>query len=209
MRECRQHDMSTRDTRIVVALPAEAKPVNRHFGLVRDNRAEDYPLYRSEAVMLIVTGIGSEAAAEATRWLCNYQPVSDQTRWINLGIAGHPALPIGEALLAHTVSNAEGGELIRIELPRCRPCDTAPLVTRSRPELEYSAEALFDMEAYGFLRAALEASPPGQAQCLKIISDNLQNPVERINAKLVQELIGQRLGTLGALISLMEPDSVH
>jgi adenosylhomocysteine nucleosidase len=201
--------MSTKDTRIVVALPAEAKPVYRHFGLVRDNRAEHYPLYRSGEVTLIVTGIGSEAAADATRWLCDYQPVSDQTRWINLGIAGHPALPIGEALLAHTVSNAEGGEQICIDLPHCRPCDTAPLITRNKPELEYSAEALFDMEAYGFLSAVLETSLPGQAQCLKIISDNRENPVKRINAKLVQELIEQRLGTLGALISLMEPDSVH
>ena len=201
--------MSLTDTRIIVALPAEAKPVNRHFGLVRDNKVETYPLYRGEGVSLIVSGVGCEAAAEATRWFCDYLPVTAETRWINIGIAGHPALPIGEALLVHTVSNTTGGDRINIALPRCLPCDTAPLVSRNEPEMDYPEEALFDMEGYGFLSAAQEASLPGQAQCLKVISDNRQNPVEKINAKLVHELIEQRLGTLGALISLMEPDGVH
>ena len=89
-------------TILVVALPAEARTINRHFGLVRDTRAKEFPLYRGRALAAVVSGVGQQAAERATRWLGG-QSTAQKTNWINVGIAGHSERTIGETLLASEI----------------------------------------------------------------------------------------------------------
>ncbi|MET0012924.1 MAG: hypothetical protein ABW088_04640 [Sedimenticola sp.] len=189
--------------RIVVALPAEAKPINQRFGLIRDNSAEAFPLYRNDRVALVVSGPGAEQAQQAVRWLAAYLPTDEETLWVNLGIAGHPHRPLGEALLAERLSSERDDPVIHAVLPRPCPCDSAPLVTLAEPDFDYHRDAMIDMEGFGFYRAAVDFSPPEKVQCLKIISDNRQQDARNINSKMVRKLIEQHLVLLENLVEAM------
>ena len=82
---------------LVTALPAEAKPLNGHYSLIRDNSVKHTPLYRNGTMTLVVSGVGKKAAYDATSRLAEL--LGDiQAIWINLGIAGHPSRVIGEAV---------------------------------------------------------------------------------------------------------------
>lgn len=187
----------TRQIRFVVALPSEAKPINRHFDLVRDNSATPYSLYRNQGVALVITGVGSEFSELATRWLHKMLP--GPAVWINAGIAGHSHLPVGVALLASEILHQPSGKHWQTILPVQPPCGSAPLITCAEPESEYPHRALYDMEAAGFYRAASAVAPPQRIHCLKIVSDNPQSPVHGINREKITRLMNDQLHLLEQL----------
>ena len=51
---------------LVTALPAEARSVNDRYGLIRDNKVSHLPLYKNGNMTLIVSGVGKNAAYDAT-----------------------------------------------------------------------------------------------------------------------------------------------
>jgi len=196
--------MSRPSIRLIVALPAEAKPVNRHFGLQRDNRVAAYPLYRNDPITLVVCGPGKQQAAGAVTWLEAQHPSQGDAIWINLGIAGHRSAPIGAPLLAATVSDEIDGACLSAHPPGGAEYQEAPLISVERPRFDYPKEALFDMEGYGFFQAARTIAPIKQVQCLKVVSDNPDHPAQNINGKMVRQLIADNLDTLQALIDTLE-----
>lgn len=183
-----------RQIRFVVAMPSEAKPINRHFGLIRDNKATPYSVYRNQGVALIITGVGSEISEHATRWL--HQMLPGPAIWINVGIAGHSHLPVGEALLASEILHQTSGKRWQTALPASPPCGSAPLITCAEPETEYADNALYDMEAAGFYSAASTVALPQQIHCFKIVSDNPQSPVHSINREKITQLMNDQLHLL-------------
>lgn len=191
---------ASRQIRFVVAMPSEAKPINRHFGLIRDNSATEYSLYRNQDMALVITGIGSAASEQATRWLLRLLP--EPALCINVGIAGHSHLPIGAALLASEILHRSNGNRWQTQLPAYSPCASAPLITCAEPETEYAHSALYDMEAAGFYQAASEFVPPHYIHCVKIVSDNPQSPVHIINRELITQLMEQQLPLLEQLSNL-------
>lgn len=186
-----------RQIRFVVALPSEAKPINRHFGLIRDNGAMEYSLYRNRGVALVITGIGCEVSERATRWL--HQKLPEPAVWINVGIAGHSHQPLGVALLASEIVHQSSGRRWRTVLPARPPCGSAPLITCAAPETGYLHSALYDMEAAGFYSAASAIAPPHRIHCVKIVSDNPQNPVHGINREIITRLMNDQLHLLERL----------
>lgn len=183
---------------LVMALLAEAKPVARHFGLQRDSRATEFPLYRNGDMALAVSGPGQIAAQRATEWLGSLE--RNQAIWINLGIAGHPTRPVGQAVLADCVEDdATGEQWHTMPLP-APPCAIDRVVTLNHPDLNYRREALVEMEAAGFFRAARVLAAPGRIYCLKIVSDNRQHLVHEINGKRVSQLLEQGMTTLESLL---------
>ena len=189
--------------RLVVALPAEAKPINHQLGLVRDNRTDAFPLYRNNNIALVLCSPGKLAAAEATRWLAGYLPSAENTLWLNIGIAGHPTRELGEALLAGSVSDGYQGATLQTVPPGGFHCPTAPLVTLSEPGFDYSRACLLDMEGFGFFSTAVDFAPPERVQCLKIVSDNRKNSATQISAKMVRDLMQQNLDTVQQLIEAL------
>ena len=190
----------TRQIRFVVAMPSEAKPINRHFGLIRDNSATQYSVYRNQGMALIITGIGCAASEQATRWLMELLP--EPAVWINAGIAGHSHLPVGEALLASEILHRPSGNRWQTRLPASPPCGSAPLITCAEPETAYAHSALYDMEAAGFYLAASTAVPVQQIHCFKIVSDNPQCPVHSINREMITQLMNDQLHLLEHLSDL-------
>ena len=190
--------MKTIPVNLVMALPAEAKPVARHFGLQRDSRATGFPLYRNGSMALAVSGPGQAAAQQATEWLGTRE--RNEAIWINLGIAGHPTRPVGQAVLAALVEDGMTGEQWHTAPLPDPPCASDRVVTLNDPDLTYQRDALVEMEAAGFFRAASGLAAPDRIYCLKIVSDNRQQPAHGINGQQVSRLLETGMATFESLL---------
>jgi hypothetical protein len=183
---------------LLVALPAEAKPLRHSLGLVRDNRFTALPLYRRGSLALAITGSGPEAAQAGVARLTRQLPETQS--WINCGIAGHPALPLGTPVTidrlrcsgeAHYTDLETLGEgLVR-----------QPLITHPEPTFDYGAPACVDMEAAYLYAALQEHTPEPHFYCLKVISDNTQSRGTRINGRAVSSWMASLLSVLEPMIN--------
>ena len=180
--------------RLVVALPAEARPLIRRLGLSRDAGA-DRPTWRAQGIALVISGVGRRAAAAAVAGLAGEEPPGEAA-WINVGVAGHRDLPLGEIVLAHKVVGGGDGGAWHPSPVFEPPCATATVTTVDRPETGYPGETVYDMEAAGFCAAAARLASAERIQVVKVISDNAAAPPDRLTAARVEELIEARLDTI-------------
>jgi nucleoside phosphorylase len=186
--------------RIVVALPAEARPIITRFRLSRIQSDQGFPIYRYKDISLIISGTGKVNAAAAVQQLHAFSLSMIKAVWVNVGIVGHPVRALGEVFLARHVIDASTGDNWTIPMGFMRPCDVDELLTVDSPDLGYKKSMAVDMEAAGFYPAAAELSESGLVQCLKIVSDNPIHPADRVNGKLVRRLIEDKLDTLENLL---------
>ncbi|MGH9324467.1 MAG: hypothetical protein ACRD21_12730 [Vicinamibacteria bacterium] len=154
----------------LVALAPEAEPLIRYYRM--EPFGGVFRWYRSEETALVVSGIGKLAAAAAASYLHGKTGEKSYSVWLNVGIAGHRDRPVGDVLIAHTVTDAATGERFypaRLDGPRL---DAVEVKTVDRAETELGSDAAYDMEAYGFCRTALRFSTSELVQSIKIVSDN-------------------------------------
>jgi hypothetical protein len=185
---------------LLVALPAEARPLITHFGLKRQQPDGDFPLYRSENIALVRSGVGRDAAAAAARFLATKWNLHQPAAWLNIGIAGHATRTVGSPILAKAVHDNATGERWELDLSFAPPCDTELLTTLEQPEFDYDRPEAFDMEAAGFIATIKTLDPSAIAHCFKIISDNRANPAKGINGPMVSRLIGDQIETIQSLV---------
>lgn len=188
---------------LLVALPAEAKPLIAHFGLQRQQPDGGFPLYSAGNITLVRSGVGRAAAAAATRFLTAQTSVTRSAAWLNIGVAGHASRPLGSPILARSVQDAVTQELWELEPGFTPPCDSEQLITLEVPEFDYSRTAAFDMEAAGFIATIKALQPTVPAHCFKVISDNRLNPANGINGRLVRQLITAQIDTIERLLQLL------
>lgn len=188
---------------ILCALQCEAQPLISYLGLKQQRGSAPFPVYESETARLAVCGIGKVAAAMATGWLAAAKP--EPSLWANIGVAGHIDLPIGQVCLAHSVTDC--GTLRRFypDISAIRGLPTIEVKTLDKPSFEYPQDALIEMEASGFYQAAQRFATVDRIHCLKVVSDNLQHPSEKINKGFVRKLIEQSLPKVENLLEQMRP----
>lgn len=174
---------------LVVALPAEAKPLIAHYRLKRLQSEHGFPVYQGAQVSLIVSGVGKVNSAAATAYLQAINHFQKDRIWVNAGIAGHARQAVGQLLLAHQVEDQASGRSWYPPLVIKPEINTEKLLTLDRPSDDYPASAMVDMEASGFIITAQRFSSSELVHCLKVISDNAEQPVGGLNAKRVQELM--------------------
>ncbi len=185
---------------LVAALPAEAKPMVSRFKLKRVLPDRGFPVYSNQRISLVVCGVGKVNAAAACTFLYTLNGCPQNTIWVNLGIAGHGLRAVGDTLLAHHILDAASGRQWYPVQAFKPPCPSDSLETRDRPDFEYDHGHAIDMEASGFYPTALRFTTAELVQCLKVVSDNPDRPGQGINAKSVQELIGDQLDLLDLLL---------
>lgn len=188
----------------MVALPPEAKPINRHLGLLRDNRHKQHRLYRNGNISLVISGPGIDAANAATEWLHCINQQRKNDIWINLGIAGHPTHPTGEIFLANRIKNMQNGQCWSLQTRDNFPCLSEQVVSVQQPDTNYGMDALVEMEAAGFYHSALKHTRADHIYCLKVVSDNRKQPAKMLNGKIVSNLIQKHMNTLDALITIIK-----
>ena len=89
---------------ILVALRSEARPLLSHFDLEpMPGGVAGSPAFAARDLRLVVTGMGGSKTAFAMEELRGLSRCEPAIAWLNVGIAGHRDLPIGEAILADQV----------------------------------------------------------------------------------------------------------
>ncbi len=187
----------------VVALMPEARPLIRKFGLSIDQECAALPIYQNDGgVRLVVSGIGSMAAVAATAYLHLRQGEIRDAVWMNVGIAGHRNYPIGQAVLAHKITDADSGKSWYPPIVFDPHCPTVDVVSVRRPERSYPTESAYDMEAAGFYREAARHSSAELIHSLKIISDTADAAASRktVTPDLADRLVEARVGLIDDIV---------
>lgn len=187
--------------RLVVALPAEARPLVSHLGLEREPSAGSFATYRRDDAVLVVSGVGKRAAQAATGHLFARTGEVRDALWLNLGIAGHATRGLGEVVLAHKVVDAASGRCWYPPWVLDPPCATGEVRTVEAVEESYAEDALYEMESAGFFAAASRFATAELVQAVKVVSDNRRCGTAGITARRVEALIEASLPVVDRLLS--------
>ena len=177
---------------LIAATRAEAEPVIQAMKL--KHKSGSFPLFCSDSTALVVSGIGKCRAAAACAWLA---ALSDNLEskpgcWINFGIAGHPQATLGSVFTAHKITDHHNNKVwyppqIHSPLP------TSDLTTVDKPLEQYLPGQLHDMEASGFIAIARMFTSAELVQCVKVVSDNTDNPLDKINPETAQKAVSDTI----------------
>lgn len=196
--------METEEIIFLVALPAEAKPLIRAFELRRRQPDGAFPCYVNGPLSLVLTGPGTQAAGDATRFSIG-QSAAETAKWVNLGIAGHSQLAPGSCLLADHIKQPGTGREWRLQPPTGQTAFTlGPLHCVAQPETRYVEAAGYDMESAAIAEALSDKELLLRLQVVKIISDNPHHPARGISARMVGDLIQAQLPHIEGLIKHLQ-----
>ncbi len=183
-----------------VALPSEARPLIEHYRLERfDTGGAAFKIFRRDDVALVVSGLGKVAAAAAAAYLHLATGGVRQSAWLNVGIAGHGRLEVGEAVLANRVRDQATGKCWNPPMLFGTGLPKGEVVTVDRVERRFEDDAAYEMEASGFYPIARRFTTVELVHCLKVVSDGPGQAPERLSASVVERLIGDRLAGIELL----------
>jgi adenosylhomocysteine nucleosidase len=177
---------------IHTALHAEARALIEFFGLKRQHDIRLFACFACDHVFLIESGIGKTDTATAIGWTGAYLQ-TEQPVWLNVGMAGHANHEVGCLRLAHRIEDQASSQRFYPPQILHPAADSDNLVTVDQPADEYPPDAMVDMEASAFIRSASRFSSIELVQSVKVISDNLQHPPDRMKAAEVEALISPHL----------------
>ncbi|MBN1379617.1 MAG: hypothetical protein JXA04_10320 [Gammaproteobacteria bacterium] len=175
--------------RMVVAFKIEASPLIEHYGLQQRKPIAEFPIFENDCHALVLSGLGSAAAAAATKYLHETCLKQQDCTWLNIGIAGHPRLAIGTVVLASQIADSSKSNSWKTSPGNSHQLPTSKLITVNTPETEYKYQALYDMEAAGFYVTALQYTQNNRIQCLKVVSDNRDSPLHTFSTQRASELM--------------------
>ncbi len=188
---------------LVVALPAEARPLINHYRLKHRQAQSAFPLYGNDGMALVVSGPGKIAAAAATAWLAGLTGEDRRAAWLNIGIAGHATHDIGTGLLVNRITDRASNrswyppQVHDLDIPASR------LLCVDAPENDYRADALYEMEASGFYATACRFTTGELVQCFKVVSDNRQQSSAKVSTKLCTQLLAGQLGPVDRVVGAL------
>ena len=185
---------------LVVALPAEADPIVERLGLRREASARDLRLFASESVRLLVSGVGRAAAAEGVRQLRS-RTAADDPLWINVGVAAHRSLEIGQLVVVTRVVDVGSGRSWKLSGVETQRLPQASAATVDRPQRELRDDRLYEMEAAGFAEAVLETATERRAACLKVVSDRGADSPGALTGQEVRALMARNAERLAEVIA--------
>jgi nucleoside phosphorylase len=197
MRRIRQPDDNA--INLVIALPAEAKPLIKQLNLRRDQANMKMPVYSDNRIMLVITGPGANASAQGVQYLRSIN-ASSATQWINIGICGHGSLEIGTPLLIDRIIDQRSGREWSLAIHPMMVDSIGTLTCVSEPQSEYAVDMAYDMESSGFIKAVTESDTLESATVFKIVSDNPDHGARGISGKFVRALVQKQLGLIRSLI---------
>jgi len=183
---------------IHTALHAEALALINYYKLKRQLNIKPYACYAGDGVFLIESGIGKIHTASAIAW-ANATIAAISPVWVNIGMAGHSERAIGSCLLARCIKDKRSDQRACLHplptsisdsedpLPASIP-DSEDLLTLDEPEDSYPAGSMVDMEGSAFVSVANRFTSPELIQSIKVISDNTQNPAQRLKTGEVETL---------------------
>ncbi len=186
-------------THFIVALACEAKPVIHYYGLKRCMDETAYPVFRNQDMTLTVSGVGKLAAAGAAAYTQGRYGSNQAAIWLNIGIAGHANINVGDCRIAHKITDQETNRHWYPSFVFTTPNETAEIATVCKPETDYPHLCLYDMEAAGFFATASRFASLELIHAIKVISDNRSTPTTALNEKAITHLIENQLNAINTL----------
>jgi len=188
---------------LIVALPEEARPIIHYYRLKRLHHLHAFPVYAGDNLRLVVCGIGTLAAATATGYLAGIVGVEPNMVWLNIGIAGSANISVGEAVLAHQITDIARQQHFYPAVCFETALKTVAVQTVSAPETGYSEGMVYDMEAAGFYSAAMRFSTTELIHSLKIISDNNTRDIDSLSGARVVTLVEQNMEVIARVVAML------
>ena len=161
---------------------------------------EVLPTYQSEHTMLTVCGVGKLNASAAVGWMEGKNAHEGPNIWLNIGVCGHRDLDTGTASLAHKVTDQASGNTWYPSIVFDPPCVTGSVRTVKEAEREFDSDDLYDMEASGFIHAAIRFSTAELVHCFKIVSDNLSTDLECLQLSNIEELVTAHCAAISGFV---------
>lgn len=172
----------------------EAKPIIDVYRLKKAHSSA-FDCYFGENRLCVISGIGLINMAAATAWTSNQIQHGQIANWINLGIAGHAVLDTGRPVIASRLT-MQGNSRAIYPVPLIRhDFELLPVTSLLQPDTDYRDDCLYDMEAYAFAQIASRFSPLELCQCLKVVSDNQETPLNR-DKQYISDLIASNLPSI-------------
>ena len=156
----------------IAALHCEAKPVIDHYRLQKAPGRQPFDFYRRDDMTCVISGSGKLASASACAWIAARLERYPVLAWLNIGTAGAAVHDLGKAFLVDKIVDDDSGQCYYPAPLGSRTCDGATCRTLAGPGYDYREDCLFDMEASGFMQAALYFSSSELVQSIKVVSDN-------------------------------------
>ena len=195
----------------VIALRAEAAPIIKFLKLKYVNAQSSFTIYANQELghALIISGVGAIKSAAATAFLKAYFNIKNYASWINLGIAGYFAEPVGKLYQAIKVFSTVHQRTFFPGFRFSKIIPGASLLTVDRAETGYNNPVLYDMEAFGFCEVASAFSCNELIFVFKIVSDTPENPIKKLKSSTIEDLINENLRDLKKLLSEIDKLSVQ
>lgn len=197
--------IGSKDVRWVIALKAEANAIITRLNLRRLGGQHCYPIYvdRDQKNWLIISGVGQEKAAAATKYLNEVSGARSWTVWINVGIAGSSYGNYGDLFLIDKVIQDSSKKTFYMGVVVKTLLKKSLLLTVDKPLLTYAKVELVDMEAAAFALAASKISCRELILVMKVVSDGPTNSINNITAASVSELISRNCNSIFGHVSKM------
>ena len=171
---------------IVVALKSEAQAFVDKYKL-KKMKLQNFTVFYDESMMLIISGIGVDNAAQATQTLINHYDITDDDIYLNIGICGASTeYEIGELV--------EIGKIVYNEKPHQLPSKSKKIIYCFDEEVSSSAYDIVDMESYGFYNAVIHSPAIKNFHILKAVSDHFEP--KKVTKESTKSLLFAILDTL-------------
>lgn len=187
------------DVVVFCAVLPEARPLISHWQLNHQSDLQPFAIYKKGRRALVITGIGKAAAAAAVAYSLASLPVQ-QPVLINLGIAGHPEYALGSLWAAHKITDSDSGRSWYPHMVFNERMPSSALISSGRPVTDYPAQVLYDMEASSFFEIASKFTSQELIHSLKVVSDNRQHAIGKINAQQATTWIQAQLPAIEAFV---------
>ncbi|MDO6459090.1 hypothetical protein Q4485_00115 [Granulosicoccaceae sp. 1_MG-2023] len=187
----------------VVALQSEATPLIEHYKL-RATGHSAFRCFSNGNVSLIVSGIGRINTAAATAALLHSAPSLQRAVCLNTGIAGHHSLPLGQAFVAHRISDAQSGTDWYPQMTFNPACASSALRTVDAPTSDYPQDSGVDMEASAFYPVAIRYLPGELTQVVKVVSDTPEEALDNLDKARVSALMQEGLPAIHDCVTQLQ-----
>ena len=157
--------------------------------------AQGFPFYTNDDATsrLVISGVGKINAAAATAWLGGISSNENGTAaWINFGICGALESETGIVFRAGRITDEATGKSWyppAVWKREKNDFGVVEVITVDAPSSDYPPSGkVVEMEAAGFVPAALRFSTSELVQVIKVVSDNRSDGIETVNPKSIREL---------------------
>ena len=174
----------------VVATNSEARPLIDLFKLKKIKDLKQAFIYANQNISLIISGIGKVNAAIGVTQTYYYYNQKNNNIWINIGLAGHKYLKVGDICTINKITDNETKKIFFPFVNKFK-MQNQECLSVGKQRKNYSSK-VYDMESFGFYQSACKYSSKELLQIVKIISDNQFESIDFKNKEVVYNIIFKR-----------------